>query len=292
MKSVESDPSLESAMLRNVVGASISSLELIPLNFYKPGSLALVLYIVSEHNSCRSCPWHEYYGPSRVFDSRDIPASRIYKRFKELEADLLFISGGDILSRIDSLSILKALHSYGIRIGVKHYSKASFNPDSLRFLDAVLLEVRALSDLKFVDVFLENLPEHVHMEMIIDEISENIIDRLHETSWFRDLCRNYPRFYKAIYMADKDEKFIERYSYTLSKICENQFYIISSHHSFKPDEISCIGCGTHIGVRIDGVVIKPSIDGVTCPRCGFKIFAREYNRNRIRKRFIFSRVVL
>ncbi|MEZ0289936.1 MAG: hypothetical protein ABWJ42_02455 [Sulfolobales archaeon] len=278
--------------IRDVIGATINSLELIPLCFYKPGGVSLTLYIFSESESCSSCPWSEYYGSRRVFDYSEIDVERVLKRFEELKPDLLFFSGGDFLSKEESSIVLEYLSSRGLEIGVKHNVRERFIRESLDHVNTVLLEIRTLTDLRIVERFLKNLSDKIHLEMLIDEISEDPEKRIIITPWIRDLCKAFPEYYKAFYMADKTDNFIERYASIISKLCDNQFYIVASHYKFTPEIISCLRCGLQIANRIEGVIVNPFIDSKNCPRCGFRIFFREFDKNRIRKRFIYSRIVI
>ena len=283
---------LSNIYIEDFIAASLNSIELIPLAYYKPGGLALTIYIFSSEKGCFSCPWREYYGPRKVFDLRKISLDSIVKRYNELRADLLFFSGGDFLSKVGSEFILEILRRNNVSVGVKHNLLRKISDEkSLENINVLLIEINALINLRKISDFIDNINKKgVYKEFIVDDISENPRDRTFFTLWIKDLCRigNYAI---AFYMADKSEYFIESYSSLLQKFCENKYYIIASHQKYIPETINCVYCGALIGRRIDGVVIKKLINDDKCPKCGSKVFFGGETK-RFAGRTVFTRVVI
>ncbi|MGC9149182.1 MAG: hypothetical protein ACP5GI_07060 [Sulfolobales archaeon] len=283
---------LNNVYIEEFIVASLNSIELIPLAYYKPGGLAFTIYVFSSEEGCFSCPWREYYGSKKAFDLRKVSLDNIIRRYNELRADLLFFSGGDFLSRDKSRVILEILRSYGVNVGVKHnLSKKVNDKRSFENIDVVLAEVNALTNLRKISDFIDNISRrNIYVEFIVDDISEDSRDRVFFTVWVKDLCRvgNYAI---AFYMADKSEYFIESYSSLLQKFCENKYYIITSHQKYVPETVNCMHCGASIGRRVDGVVIKKLINNDKCPRCGSKVFFGGEIK-RFVGRTIFTRVMI
>lgn len=276
--------SLKDIFVKDVVAISLNSIELIPLLFYKPGGSSLTIYIYSE-DVCESCPWKEYQGSKKAFDLRNISLEKILRRYYELKPDILFFSGGDLLTYNDSYDILKILREKNIKIGVKHEISKDINISALSYIDALLIEIKALKDLEKIDHIISLLEGKIHIEMLIDEISEDPERRAYITLWIKDLCKRFPKIYKMFYLADKDDEFIERYHSVISRLCERQYTIITSHLKYIPEEVSCVNCGAIIGRRVDGVIIRPFVNNVSCPKCGFKIFHETSLINRSRAFF-------
>lgn len=279
--------------IEDLIIASLNSIELLPLAYYKPGGLALTLYIHSEDEYCYSCPWREYYGSKRSFNLVNLSLPKLIKRYNELRPDLLFFSGGNYLEKSSSAPVLKSLRDQGIPVGAKHnIDKPIPGGDILKLLDALLLEVRVFTDLKKLSDFLDHANKNAYYtEILVDEIPEETSKRILFTAWVRNLCRVIKRNVIAFYMADKPDDFIENYMSLLQRFCENRFYIIASHQKFLPDTINCLSCGLQIGVRIDGVVVKRSVDTYYCPRCGARVFYGEFPRRAL-KRAVFTKIFI
>ncbi len=277
--------------LEDYITASINSVELIPLTYYRPGGLALTIYVYSGEKGCFSCPWKEYYGSRKSFDLRDISITKIIKRYNELRPDLLFFSGGDLLSKKTGADLIVALKKYGVDIGVKHNASMVISDRSVfENLDAILIEVNSLTDLGKISRLIESIKKSTYIEILVDDIGENISERLLFTVWVKDLCR-LGSFAIGFYMADKSERFIESYSSLLQKFCENKYYVITSHHKYIPETINCLYCGASVGRRIDGVVIKKLVNDDKCPKCGSKIFFGGEVK-RISRKIIFTRIII
>jgi hypothetical protein len=298
--------SSDSCFLREVIGASLTSLEYIPLTLYRPYGLSLVLWIWSGDlgvEGCNECPWSDAYDAKESLDLIEIQASSIVKRGKELNIDLIFLHGGEPLYKPWFSCLSDMLAKEGINLGVKArldiILKYGFREAlEAKGLKAILVEVPQRISLEFnmesalTEVIERALNRDVYIEVLITDLisplDSNIKDRTRDILKQYRIAIDHLRQLKpvpiGIYAAHLEEHDILSIRKIIREVCSEKTicYIVESNKRIYPDYIKCPTCGIEVAKRSDILVI-PLIKDTKCVSCGGQIFIREPRK--IRRRF-------
>ncbi|MEM4969977.1 MAG: hypothetical protein QXE01_01850 [Sulfolobales archaeon] len=297
--------SKESCILREIMGASLSSLEYIPLTLYRPYGLSLILWIWSGDlgvEGCRGCPWPEAYEAKESLDLIEIQASSIIERGRRLDIDLIFLHGGEPMYKPWFLCLSETLAKEGISLGVKArfdiLLKYGFKEIlEARGLNAILIEVpQNIPGSRIESVLTEIMKKALNRNIYIEILVTDLISPL--DSDMRDRIKNILEQYRiaidnltpsrpipiGIYAAHLEEHDVLSIRKIIREICVGKAtcYIIESNKKIYPDYIKCPTCGVEVARRSDILVI-PLITDVKCMSCGSRIFM--HSPHRIKRRF-------
>lgn len=279
---------MEECNLCDIAGASLLSLELIPLTLYKPHGLSLVLWIWSGDSGvtgCVECPWKALYDPRRSHDLKCVRAIDIVSRIKSLNVDMLFLHGGEPLLKQWIQCIPRALSGSIPGFGAKVRADVlrDINIKDLS-LDAMLLEVSVKNlaeDYKesIVDILKKALERDTYLEVILTDL------RSHEDLRIGEILRilsEIPEICSAcaskiipigIYAAHLDDKGILMLRKRVEEICRSAIcYIVESMGAIYPDYVRCPFCKSIVAIRRGGVIVPIHSDKAECPSCGTRIF--------------------
>lgn len=297
--------SKESCILREIIGASLSSLEYIPLTLYRPYGLSLILWIWSGDlgvEGCRGCPWPEAYEAKESLDLVEIQASSIIERGKRLDIDLIFLHGGEPIHKPWFSCLSEMLAKEGISLGVKVrldiLLKYGFKEIlEARRLNAILIEVSqniigSRIEPALTEIIRNALSKDMYIEILVTDLisplSSDMRDRIKSileqyTNTLENLTPSRP-IPIGIYAAHLEEHDVLSIRKIIREICvgKTTCYIIESNKKIYPDYIKCPTCGIEVARRSDILVI-PLINDVKCMSCGSRIFM--HGPHRIRRRF-------
>ncbi len=296
----------DSCFLREVIGASLTSLEYIPLTLYRPYGLSLVLWIWSGDlgvKGCSECPWSDAYDAKGSLDLIEIQASSLVKRGKELGIDLIFLHGGEPLYKPWFSCLSDMLAKEGIDLGVKArldiLLKYGFREAlEAKGLKAILIEVPQRISMEFnielalTEVIERALNRCMYTEILITDLisplDSNIKDRtkdiLEQYRIAIDRLRPLRPIPIGIYAAHLEEHDILSIRKIIREVCSGKTicYTIESNKKIYPDYIKCPTCGIEVAKRND-ILVTPLITDIKCLSCGTRIFVQEPRK--IKRRF-------
>lgn len=267
-------------ILEDIAGASLLSLELLPLTFYRPGTAALALWIWSGSEGikgCSSCPWSPLYDPRSSGNYFSAPVERILKRMRELGVEILFLHGGEPVRKPWFQEAAGELSSKGIFLGAKaRIEVAAENLERLDLLEALLLEIPAwlgeqgVFEIQRLANFLER--RDLYVEVVVTDLAVSgrgvaeILEILGELSRARG--RSVPAGFIAQGLDDGEIKSLSKILGGSCRAC----YIIESHQRYRPQEILCPACGKTVVAKRMGALVLPTL--LECPSCGSTVFKR------------------
>lgn len=280
-------------LVQDIAGATLASIEYIPLTLYKPHGLALILWVWSgdiDLRGCTACPWKALYEDRRSHDLISINIESIIKRAEELSVDMVFLHGGEPVSKPWLSPLVEVLRQYGIKLGLKarvEMLQKLTSSQLIKSIEALLIEIpsKAPKDLleKALYNSLESLSgsENLYVELLFTDpsLEKSFIDNLAELN--RSLGRispgrqPVPIGFHAQSLAEHEMLSLVR---IVNKTCVTICYVIESSSKIYPEEIRCPRCGTIVARRRDVLVIPLGSNGTECPRCGGKIFRSKPNR--------------
>ncbi|MDT7887479.1 MAG: hypothetical protein RQ885_00710 [Desulfurococcales archaeon] len=293
----------DKCFLQDIMGASISSLEYVPLTLYKPYGLSLILWIWSGDlgiEGCRECPWSEAYGSKSSLDLVEVSIDKILERGKDLKIDLIFLHGGEPIYKQWFRCFADLLVRGGIGLGVKArldaISRYGANGLSeVKGLGAVLIELlfRFSEEIdKLLPSILEKLlSRNTYVEILVTDLFsplerdikaqiKNLLERYRII--VKDIYTSRP-IPLGVYAANLSEQDLLSIRKIIRDSCDKNIicYIIESNRRIYPDHINCPTCGIEVAKRSDILVI-PTISSNVCPSCGTEIFV--YRPLKIKKR--------
>lgn len=293
----------------DIAGSAIASLEYIPLTLYRPFGLALILWIWSgdrdiEIRGCTRCPWSSLYEDKRSYDLISVNIGSIVKRVEELHTDLLFLHGGEPISRPWLSSSISMLKQLGIPVGIKarvelleKYDVASI----LRYVDALLIEVpswisKDLLKRILYDANMKNTlsRKDLYVELLFTDIvlEKQLVEKITEINRFLEtLARSGQPVPIGFHAYDLSEREILSLARIINRACSGICYVIESINKVSPEEIRCPSCKTVVARRKETIILPARQNSAECPGCGVKIFRHEPHRVR-RTQPIFSPVII
>lgn len=279
--------------ISDIAGSSLASLEYIPLTLYRAYGLALIIWVWSgdiDLTGCASCPWRSLYEDKRSHDLLSIGVESIAKRARELSVDMVFMHGGEPISKPWLSPLIDRLKLYGVKLGVKARIEMLEKPIDrtiLRYVDAILVEIPSQISRDLLKRALHKLVagaldrEDLYIEFLFTDSypEKHLLDNLAELN--RSL-EAMPRSRQPIPIGLQAHELAEYEILSLvsvaNRMCGGVCYVIESNNKISPEEIKCPRCGT-IAARRKGVIVVPvKSEGVECPRCGSKIFSLEPHR--------------
>jgi len=294
----------ETCVMRGIAGASLTSLEYIPLTLYKPYGLSLAVWVWSGDLGvvgCSGCPWPELYNSRGSFDLIDLEAKALVSRGKSLGVDIIFLHGGEPLYRPWLSCLAEEARKGGMPIGVKARldilsSSVLDEIPRLRSLGAVLLELpqRLLAGPSIdaaVRVALDLMGRGLYAEVLVTDlvspldrgVREHLEGFLTAVSAVgaSHMVEDRALIPIGFYGAHLEEREIIGMRRLLRSACPRNLYcyIIESGGSVYPDYIRCPKCGVEAARRW-GVLVIPSASGSGCPSCGARIFYHAPHRIR------------
>ncbi|HWQ17436.1 MAG TPA: hypothetical protein VNL13_06370 [Sulfolobales archaeon] len=281
--------------ISDIAGSSLASLEYIPLTLYRAYALALVIWIWSgdiDLKGCATCPWSSLYEDRKSHDLISIGVSSIVKRAKELGVDIVFLHGGEPVSKPWLPSLIDGLKLHGIKLGIKvraEMLEKQVNISSLQLVDAILIEIPSwISEDLLKKILRENISnilskEDLYMELLLTDVylEKQLAEKLVELSRFLEIL---PRTRQPVPIGLQahglEESKILSLISMISRTCSGICYVIESNTKISPEEIKCPRCGTIVARRKGIIVIPNKPDSKECPRCGIRIFSLEPHRAR------------
>jgi DNA-directed RNA polymerase subunit RPC12/RpoP/organic radical activating enzyme len=298
---------LEECNVCDIAGASILSLELIPLTLYKPHGLSLVLWIWSGDSGvigCVECPWKALYDPRRSHDLKCVRAIDIVSRAKSLNVDMLFLHGGEPLLKQWTQCIPRVLSKSLPGLGAKVRAEVLRGVDVKGLgLDAMLLEVSVKNLAEgykesIADLLKKALERDIYLEVILTDLRSHEDLRIEE---ILKILSEIPEICSAcagkiipigIYATHLDDKSILMLRKHVEKICRSGVcYIIESMGSIYPDYVRCPYCKSIAAIRRGGVIVPIHGDKAECPSCGARIFHHKPGRIK-RHTQVFSEIYI
>lgn len=281
--------------ISDIAGSSLASLEYIPLTLYRAYALALVIWVWSgdiDLKGCATCPWGSLYEDRKSHDLVSISMSSIVKRAKELGVDIVFLHGGEPVSKPWLPSLIDRLKLHGIKLGIKvraEMIEKRVNISSLGLVDAILVEIPSwISGDLLKKVLYENIlsilnKEDLYIELLLTDVylEKQLSEKLVELNRFLEtLPRTRQPVPIGLQAHGLEESKILSLVSMISRTCNGVCYVIESNTKISPEEIKCPRCGT-IAARRKGIIVIPvKPDSTMCPRCGSRIFTLEPHRVR------------
>lgn len=273
--------------ISDIAGAAIGSLEYIPLTLYRAYGLALIIWVWSgdiDLKGCTSCPWGSLYDDKRSYDLISIDAKSIAKRAGELGVDMVFLHGGEPISKPWLPPLTRILKQHGVRLGVKvRVEMLEKRVDiPIESIDAVLIEIPPhISRDLFERILYSGMKslfnrEHLYIEMLFTDTrpEKQLIDLLAELN--RSLERipgNRQPIPVGLQAHSLTEPEILSLARVINRACSGVCYVIESSSKISPEEIRCPRCGTVVARRKEIIVVPVEPRSAECPRCGSRVFS-------------------
>ncbi len=264
-------------MIIRVLGLQIANTELVPLTYYDPGSLAVVVWIRGFGDHCSSCPWRYAYDPERSLSQRYVEVDRILKIAERRKLTNIVFHGGDYVDLGGAKDVSMYIASRGFDLVVKHrMSKPVEKILSARdHISGVVGEVSIFSD-DHGDRVLRNIQsivdEGIYMEIALVDLKPE----LELSRKLRDVIDGIKALEPAIPINIYGVGIREEYLMLIKKIvkdtCRNTCYILEENLYIYPEHVYCRSCGKVVGKRIHNVIVKPLGSGENgeCHSCGFR----------------------
>ncbi len=214
----------------------------------------------------------------------------IIKRVRVLSVDMVFLHGGEPISKPWLLSLVEVLSRHGIKLGLKTrvemLEKLAGSPLA-GLIDALLIEIpsNTTKDLLRKTLYsnLESLSSlgNLYVELLFTDPSpeksfaENLAELNRSLGKISLDKQPVPIGLHAQSLTEPEILSLMR---IINKVCSTVCYVIESSNKISPEEIRCPRCGTIVARRKDVLVIPLRSDSVECPKCGGRVFRSKPNR--------------